>query len=406
MFKGNKKMNTASNTTAVKSKGKENPSKRDVFPWRLLIALMVIIVLGPWLSLEIRTFLAELIPFASYHSWILAAISLLLMGGSAWILHHKRMQHGKILGWGIFALVSGHWLALEGEGYLNRIYLHYSIKIPIAFLILFAAGSYFLKRKGSLEMVRNLRKRQSKDLSDDESIQGLILLVSKPNYVPEIGDESESFHVRLVSDEKRIVEKNIRVVELQGNDIESHIDQLNEPWKWNWQQLLRAIKHHKDLKQIWLIGTPDKAFEPDPKSSHLGLKDKPNHDSAVGNISVPAPSVVPSNHYGSGRYLCLCQLFLKPYLPPNTKICHAPDVDFEDFEKLQNALKKIITIEMKDIASNRIAVDVTGGLKTASIVGGVLTLNRETVIQYVQTERPFEAKIYDMRWDRPRLSFE
>jgi hypothetical protein len=53
--------------------------------------------------------------------------------------------------------------------------------------------------------------------------------------------------------------------------------------------------------------------------------------------------------------------------------------------------------------SSRIAIDVTGGQKTASIAGAVLTLNRSTVVQYVQTEarEEIEAYIYDLRLDSP-----
>jgi hypothetical protein len=43
-----------------------------------------------------------------------------------------------------------------------------------------------------------------------------------------------------------------------------------------------------------------------------------------------------------------------------------------------------------------IIIDVTGGVKTASIAGASITFNTQVTFQYVQTFPPYEVYAYDV----------
>ena len=51
-----------------------------------------------------------------------------------------------------------------------------------------------------------------------------------------------------------------------------------------------------------------------------------------------------------------------------------------------------------------IMIDVTGGIKTASIAGASITFNSQVMFQYVQTQPPYEVYAYDVLTRLPRPS--
>jgi hypothetical protein len=48
-----------------------------------------------------------------------------------------------------------------------------------------------------------------------------------------------------------------------------------------------------------------------------------------------------------------------------------------------------------------IIIDVTGGFKTASIAGAMVTLNRHVCFQYVGTVPPFNCWVYNISYAPP-----
>ncbi len=71
--------------------------------------------------------------------------------------------------------------------------------------------------------------------------------------------------------------------------------------------------------------------------------------------------------------------------------------DFEDFNGLIEGLYGLIAaMGEQGIAENQIIIDVTGGQKTTSIAGASITINREVVIQYIQTNNKHEPRGYDV----------
>ena len=131
---------------------------------------------------------------------------------------------------------------------------------------------------------------------------------------------------------------------------------------WNWQPLLRAIEHHPRLAHIWLISSPG----------------------------------------ARGSFECAekCGRLLASYQRGHLERFHKP-VDFEDFDALVSAIRGLLTSELRGLPAVKIAVDITGGQKVASIVSAALTMNRELRFQYVQTNHPFEAVTYQLVFDNP-----
>lgn len=48
------------------------------------------------------------------------------------------------------------------------------------------------------------------------------------------------------------------------------------------------------------------------------------------------------------------------------------------------------------ISEEDIIIDVTGGQKTTSIAGALVTLNSQVTFQYVQTNEPYNVVAYDV----------
>jgi CRISPR-associated protein (Cas_Cas02710) len=116
---------------------------------------------------------------------------------------------------------------------------------------------------------------------------------------------------------------------------------------WNWQQLLRAISPHKDkLDFLYLFGSVE----------------------SQGQIRQAAR-------------------LLKPYLRDRHTILLSPaGVDFEDLDAVMAGLKDAVSwLEARGLPRREILIDVTGGQKTASIAGALMSLNNRVNIQYVQT---------------------
>jgi len=201
-----------------------------------------------------------------------------------------------------------------------------------AFLLLYHYRKSFLG-------IRSLQQVKTR------SLEGLILLLSTPNHVP----ERFSFPIT-------IKDRNGNEATLKGQSLNHDIEELNKV-KWNWQQILRGLKPHQErLKYLYLIGSTE-----------------------------------------SFNYLDKAESFIKQYLPDITVIKANRPVNFEDLE----ALIKVIYRAIKDLKAykldeDEIIIDITGGQKVTSIAGAVVTLNSSVRFQYVQTNEPYEVISYDL----------
>lgn len=181
--------------------------------------------------------------------------------------------------------------------------------------------------------------------------RALILFLSTPNPEP----ESYSFPMKIISRD------GIELI-LEGKSLSDDIEALNKV-RWNWQQILRGIKPHKDkLKYLYFIGSKDS-----------------------------------ESTKGSFNYLDAAITFIKQYCPDIKTYRADTPVDFEDLESLIDVIYQAIKrLKNEGSGEDDIIIDVTGGQKVTSIAGAVITLNSSIRFQYVQTNPPYEARAYDL----------
>lgn len=151
-------------------------------------------------------------------------------------------------------------------------------------------------------------------------------------------------------------------VKLTG-DLDKDIEVLNQI-RWNWQQLLRGLRLHiKELRHIYLIGSPDSQKSVEDAKRLLTLYFK--------NVTIMATEVKTA-------------------------------VDFEDFQVLTRFMNGVITsYKGKGYREDDIVVDVTGGQKTASIAGAIVTLNSGIQFQYVSTVDPDKCMAFNISYSPP-----
>ncbi len=200
----------------------------------------------------------------------------------------------------------------------------------------------------------------------------LILLVSpqKPlllKDVPESGDgELLIDGSRRIPLEFRSLDASIPRVALESADK-----------RWNWLQLLRAVSHHQGVvRRIYLVGSADR-LGGDP---------------------------------GSWGELDLCVKLLGRFLPGVELIKATRAVEFELFGEVKSAIEDLIQHERSKYGTHDsgILINVTGGLKTASIAAAAVTLTNGVKFQYITTlpapagKEP-AALVYDIAYERPQI---
>jgi hypothetical protein len=149
--------------------------------------------------------------------------------------------------------------------------------------------------------------------------------------------------------------------------------------QWSWEMVLRGIAPHlSPLRRIYLVGSKDSQGE---------------------------SGVVP----GTFAQREMLRRFLAPYLvaagkaamPSGAASMIVPweePVDFENFEAVHEALESIHNKLVEELVEEvELCVDITGGQKPTSAAAGLFTVNKDVVIQYVQTNRPKKPQMYDVR---------
>lgn len=168
--------------------------------------------------------------------------------------------------------------------------------------------------------------------------------------------------VKIVDGFKFMYDKTLKV-DLTGEsrNIEEDIDKLNKI-RWNWQQILRGlVPHMSSLEHVYLVGS--------------------------------------KGDTGSFKDLNKAKAFIGKYLNNIKIIKHDRAVDFENFDMLVKALEKaILLLKKHDLSERDIVIDVTGGHKTTSIAGAMITINSVVTFQYVQTLPPFKVWGYDVHY--------
>lgn len=157
-----------------------------------------------------------------------------------------------------------------------------------------------------------------------------------------------------------------------SESMKEDIELLQETkFQWSWQQILRGVCHHyNSAKYIYIIGSDDTYKTEIINGITEKVKDKD----------------------GSFMYLDNAKSLLLAYKKDLVIETHETSVNFENFNALRSALATSIrwmrtTDELKrEVVNDKdMVIDITGGQKTASITGAMVTLDNNLTFQYVQT---------------------
>jgi len=168
--------------------------------------------------------------------------------------------------------------------------------------------------------------------------------------------------IEKIDERKWTITNNGKIYELCC-DLDQDIEIL-EGSNLSFQQLLRAIKPHKEkLRKIVLLYSDQ---------SRVAAED----------------------------YLAILPAYL-----PNISI-DSQLSDFENLEKLLDVLRKSIRrLNSQNYNYSDIVLDVTGGLKTASIAAAMMTLHYEDLVfQYVSTNQPYNVLTFNTTGEHEELN--
>jgi hypothetical protein len=374
------------------------------FRWGVFAAALLAATAGHWLALALlHLLLHEWLhwPSASlvFASSSLAA-SFLLAWAAARLRHSWPWPRGFVqtlpqvlLAWSVF--VGALWFAVTSEALLDewiaQLGLPPAALIALIGLVLLALSLPLYERLlEEIEGVRNIRPQRRAELVQPEDAdagpdaEAMVLFLSTPSIVPEILPGGGTCHARVELREGQ-------VATLAGEDAEADIEAIDHAVEaagerpWNWQQLLRALRWHPRLRDLWIIASTDAP-----------------HYRAEQGADPLAPGARHSAQSGKGSwdFAELCREFLAPYT--GARIHIATDaVGFEHYEEVMLAARHVLREHLRRVAAERIVVDITGGTKITSIAGAALTLNRGVSFQYVDTQPPHRVISFLLATEEP-----
>lgn len=339
------------------------------FPWKAFGLLVAVLYFGHWLgAIALRQVDECSNHFTHHQPWWTALLSTLVLSAFAFSLHAIHHRHPRPRKWSTrFALwllstltvVAAYCAASWTEHALLG--FHWFSSHPLLFVAFCLLGLVSVNRilRDILRSIEGPQDIRPADIEQTELPQPppltLLLCVSRPSHqkLTFSTDGSEPFATVTVS----LQDNRTQDYPLAGQSLSNDIDALNGS-RWNWQQLLRAIKPHTGLKKIILIG---------------------------------------SSGNGSHAHLDDCVKLLDHYLPAGADVLKHPiPLAFENFNEIKTALRSVITVESKLVGEGRVAIDVTGGQATTSIAAAAATIGTEAVFQYVQTNPPCDVLFYDV----------
>jgi hypothetical protein len=362
---------------------------RQRLPWEFALLALGVVVLNHWLAAELLVFLSSLHDLQHASAWLLLLVSAVgFVVAAAW-LHRQRLHHHTTsVWWFVLALASADSCGLALHEIVQGVpqFLTFIIGVP---LLVWAVRR--LKHwKQQWTTIVTLSRQLSRERCRQKPVRHLVLFLSPPNIVPDIPNQPASYHARFPLKDKEGKPKD--PVDLTG-DLDADVKIMDRLGFHNWQQLLRGIQPHRDnLTDVYLVSSPD----------------------TTGQCSTPRAAGEKAE-FTEGTYLYreLGKRFLKRYLT-GVRIHLSRAVDFEDSYRLLPLLQRFQKAASRRAQLGNLAIDVTSGQKTNSIVAAALSLLSDCTVQYVQTApRPaaagplppgkpeIEAYLYDLRLDLP-----
>ncbi len=249
----------------------------------------------------------------------------------------------------LLTLITSSWVAdgLKGEALFSGwhpVFEQWRIHTVLTSLVLFFLSFMWLYHyRRSFIGVRTLQQIKT------TPCKALVLMVSKPNF----GPLKKIFPLRIDAN-----------TELKGESLKDDIFALYEKdVQCNWRPILKGlIPHEQSLKYLYLIGSQ-----------------------TVDGVS------------GSFEVLEDVEFLIKRYFPHVKTFKSKEGVNFEDLEALIQVIYEAIKeLKREELTEEDIVIDITGGQKTTSIAGAVVTLNSSVRFQYVQTNKPYDVISYDL----------
>jgi hypothetical protein len=292
---------------------------------------------------------------------------------SIWVRFLHFVLAFAILSFGaLMAQAAEEWLG-HGPPHLANtrwLFLFGTLAAFLLFLLLTRQQEHRLEHPFDVER-RSLRQVSLQKAKPDTNVKSLIMFVSTPDIVPELQIDPSTKAANIFIK----APKSGGACRLAGVSVANDIASFD--FRWNWQQMLRAIEPHAGLESVWLIGSLD-------------------GDGKKTESPEPAGAQLTNTGRGSYAYLELCKQMLELYLP-NARIESVHEaVSFEDFNDLEKTVRMILHTNLRHVPEDKIILEVTGGTKVASIAGAALTLANELRFQYVQTTKPFSPIRYDL----------
>jgi hypothetical protein len=151
---------------------------------------------------------------------------------------------------------------------------------------------------------------------------------------------------------------------------------------WQWEMPLRAIWHHREILESLTI-----------VSSRESLKQRDWFYKLIERYDFP--------HFEHEDTQFLVRVDGKPIIITDrdwaTQGRNAEGFDFEGFDDLSDAMFHLFEEFRKHRKhESDIVIDFTGGQKVTSAVAVAMTFNRKIKAQYVQTNKPWHVKSYDV----------
>ena len=223
------------------------------------------------------------------------------------------------------------------------------LMLAVVIILLFA---YYLAHK-SQQYLSVQKIKQSDKVKLRKVVITMLSPIKKPLQLIYPADDGEPSAWMLTTPEKEISLLGLTLDDV----VHKEADMLRLPW----QQTLRAAHHHNEkLEKLVLIGSSGKT--------------------------------------GSGTQLELAHDFFSYYFPDKVSIMGADiegkkfdlewQADFENLDDLRELLAKTLkTLQKEGYKQKDIVIDCTGGQKTASIAGVLMTLDKpDLACQYVRTD--------------------
>lgn len=353
-------------------------------PWGLFALSLIAVIAANILTGQAQENLSQIVGrFPVLLASLVTALTAMVL------VYRRRFEAHRLFGPVLTAVLSSSVLASQVADWLGSSQGILGVLSAIVILPL----SWHLKRwKDALSPPHVLYHEEAEERALKPSkppVEALILFLSPPTWVPStFKDRPARFPPPSKLPDPPHFKVHSEEIVLSGRlhppgtpiDAQCDIERMEPLGRHPWQQLLRSIQPHApQLRHLILFGSKG---PPDARAKTPGELENQNSTD------------------GSSCYLSTCEEFLRPYLPSSSYcvITRVAQIDFENPKELIETVRQQFEGPLRAVPRERIALDITSGQKVNSLVGGLLTLDDQVLVQYVQTGGKKKTRLYDIRY--------